>query len=86
MRANELTESQTAAAMARYEQADDILTDYETQHGFKLPQPWRVTIPRLLLQGLGEPELHLIFDTIGEVEFAAGRLAEKPADYSAFDE
>ncbi len=79
-----MTKEQRAKALDRWEQVDRIIADYEGQHEFKLPQPWRDAIPSLLLQGLGEPELHLIFDTIAQVEFAAGRLAERPTDYTAF--
>lgn len=73
MRANEMTPEQREAASDRYEQAEKLISDYETQHGFTLPKPWRDLIPSLLLRGLGDPELHNIFDAIAQVEFEAGR-------------
>jgi hypothetical protein len=76
MRADEMTAEQREAALKRYERAEEIITDYEQQHDFKLPEPWKSLIPRLLLQGLGDPELHLIFDAIAQVEFQAGRISE----------
>ena len=78
MRANEMTPEQRAAALARHERADEIIADYEKQHEYELPAPWRTAVGSLLLQGLGDPELHLIFDTLQQVEYEAGRLAERP--------
>jgi hypothetical protein len=76
MKTSEMTETQRAAALVRHERAEEIIVDYEAQHDFELPEPWREAIPRLLLQGLGDPELHLIFETLMRVEYDAGRLAE----------
>ena len=84
MRSNEMTEEQRTKAQARSDRAGEIIADYEAQHEFKLPQPWLDTVPTLLLHGLGDPELHLIFSTLAQVEFAAGRLEERPVDYAAF--
>jgi hypothetical protein len=84
MRANEMTETQRTAALARYERAEAIIADYESQHRYTLPTPWRETITVLLLNGLGDTELHRIFETILHVEFEAGRLDDRPTDYSVF--
>jgi hypothetical protein len=84
MRSNEMTEEQHTRALLRYEHAEEILADYEAQHRFTLPKPWRDLVPRLLLQGLGDPELHAIFDAAAQVEFESGRLAEQPADDLGF--
>lgn len=78
MRANEMTPEQREKALVRYEQANEIIADYEKQHKYELPAPWKKALGSLLLQGLGDPELHLIFDTLQEVEYNAGRLAERP--------
>lgn len=86
MRADEMTEDQKEKALIRCNRADAIIADYESQYGFELPQPWRDALPRLLLQGLGDPELHLIVCTIARVEFAAGRLEERPVDCSASED
>ena len=76
----------TTYGMSRYERADVIIADYERQHDFKLPLPWRTTVSRLLFHGLSDPDLHLIFDTLKRVEFEVGRLEPKPVDYSTFAE
>ena len=65
--------------VARHERAAEIIVDFERQHAFKLPQPWNSTIGTLLLGGLTDPSLHLIFETLMLVEFEAGRLADRPA-------
>lgn len=72
-------------ALARYKRAETIIQEYETERGFRLPEPWRPAITKLLLNGLSDPELHLIFDTLMRVEYEAGRLPPPPdPDYSAF--
>lgn len=86
MRANEMTDVQRAAALARHGRAEEIMADYERQHDFKLPPPWRDAVSKLLLSGLGDPELHLIFSALMQVEYQAGRLAERPADFSKWAE
>lgn len=86
MRANEMTDVQRAAALERHGRAEEIISDYERQHDFKLPPPWQVAVTKLLLSGLGDPELHLIFDTLMQVEFDAGRLADRPVDFSKWTE
>lgn len=80
MRLNEMTSEQRNVALMRYDQAEVILVDYETQHQFQLPLPWRELIPHLLLGGLGDPELHQIFQAVAQVEHAAGRLPERSVD------
>lgn len=62
-------------SIARSRRAADIIADYEAQHDFKLPEPWKATVEKLLLNGLTDPELHRIFDTLVQVEVEAGRLA-----------
>lgn len=52
MRANEMTTEQRATALNRHEHADEIISDYELQHDFKLPLQWRVAVSKLLLNGL----------------------------------
>lgn len=86
MRANEMNDIQRGAALMRYGRAEEIISDYEHQHDFKLPLPWRVAVSKLLLNGLGDPELHLIFSTLMQVEFDAGRLAARPTDFSEWTE
>lgn len=78
MRIEEMTTEQKERALARHARAADIIADYERQHSFELPQPWREAIESLLLRGLGDPELHLIFETVMRVEYEAGRLAARP--------
>ena len=72
--------------IARNKRAAAIIADYEGQHDFKLPEPWKATVERLLLNGLTNAELHSIFDTLVRVEVEAGRLERKPreVDYAAF--
>lgn len=82
MRAMEMSEAQRAYALARYDRTEEIIADYEQQHRFKLPEPWPAAVSKLLLNGLSDPELHLIFQTIMQVEYQAGRLAERPNDLS----
>lgn len=77
MRGIELTPEQRALALTRYDRVAEIVADYEQQHGFTLPQPWKDALPRLLLGGLGDPELHLIFETLMRVEYEAGRLLQR---------
>lgn len=86
MRAMDMTADQRATALSRHKRADEIMGDYERQYGLTLPVPWRETIPGLLLQGMGDPELHNVFTAIARVEFDAGRLPEMPPDFSSFDE
>lgn len=71
-------------ALARYHKADAIIADFESQHSYTLPIPWRETITVLLLHGLSDPQLHRIFDTILRVEYEAGRIDDRPNDYSVF--
>lgn len=71
--------------LARAENAASIIADYERQHDFQLPMPWKEAIPQLLRRGLADPSLHLIFNTLMRVEYDAGRLAEQPADYTLED-
>lgn len=78
MRTNEMTAEQSAKALVRHERASEIIADFEKQHEYELPAPWKATVGTLLLRGLGDPELHLIFDTLQQVEYEAGRLAERP--------
>jgi len=82
MRANELTDEQKNQAVERAGRASSILADFQQQHGFELPKPWQECVEVLLLGGLGDPELHRIFNTYARVEFEAGRMAEKPIDYA----
>ncbi len=72
--------------IARGNRAAVIIADYESQHGFKLPEPWKATVEKLLLNGLTDAELHQIFDTLVQVEVEAGRLERKTreVDYAAF--
>lgn len=84
MRIEEMTEEQRTKALARSERVGEIVADYEAEYKFTLAAPWPDTVAQLLLRGLGDPELHLIFQTLAQVEFAAGRLAEQPVDYAAF--
>lgn len=86
MRSNEMTEAQRTAGVARYERADELMAAYKAEFGADLPLPWQQVIPGLLLQGLGDPELHHIFDAIAQVEFASGRLVERPVDYGGWTE
>nr|BBJ05172.1 hypothetical protein YBY_30210 [Marinobacter nauticus] len=74
MRANEMTDEQKTAAVERAERYKEILADYQQQYGFELPEPWQICVQRLLLGGLGDPELHLMFETYREVEGKAGRM------------
>lgn len=78
MRMDEMTTEQKARALTRYERAADIIAGYERQHSFELPQPWREAVSSMLMRGLGDPELHLIFETVMRVEYEAGRLAARP--------
>jgi hypothetical protein len=71
-------------SMERYERAEAIIADYERQHEYELPQPWKETVGFLLFRGLTDPELHEIFNTIMRVEHEAGRLPSRKVDYSAF--
>jgi len=84
MRANEMTKVQMDAAANRTQKADAILADYQEQYGFELPVPWQKAIGRLLLGGLSDPELHLIFQTYHQVEGEAGRMNPKPVDMEGF--
>jgi len=86
MQPDELNDVHKSRALNRYEQADAIIADYERQHDFKLPVPWRFAVSKLLLNGLSDPELHLIFDTLMRVEYEAGRLDERAIDYSKLAE
>lgn len=61
MRGIDLTPEQKAVALDRCQRVNEIIADYEEQHGFKLQPPWKEALPRLLLGGLSDPELHLIF-------------------------
>lgn len=70
----ELTSEQREKALARHDRVDEIIEDYEKQHQYRLPQPWKDALPRLLLSGLSDPSLHLIFETLMRVEYEAGRL------------
>ncbi len=76
-----LTEEQ---AFGRYERADAIISDYERQYDYQLPESWKLTITSLLLHGLTDPELHGIFETIVGVEIQAGRLPVREVDYAAW--
>ena len=76
MRIDEMTSEQRTRALVRHERAAEIIADHERQHGRKLPAPWVEAVSTLLLQGLGDPELHLIFETIGRVEHDAGLLGK----------
>lgn len=69
----------------RHERSEEIIADFERQHDFKLPQPWHPTVGTLLLRGLGDPSLNLIFETLMLVEFEAGRLADRPAPIAPLD-
>lgn len=71
---------------ARRDRAAMIIADYEAQHEFKLPEPWKATVEKLLFNGLTDAELHQIFDTLVQVEVEAGRLERKTreVDYAAF--
>ncbi|MDR2156052.1 MAG: hypothetical protein LBE78_13690 [Burkholderiaceae bacterium] len=77
---NRVTKEQ---AMARHEQASKIIADCELQHEFKLPKPWRGTIGTLLLNGLNDPSLQLIFETLAQVELEAGRMAKRSSPTAA---
>jgi hypothetical protein len=70
----------------RHERAAEIIADYESQHSFHLPSPWRPTVSTLLLRGLSDSSLHLIFETLMQVEYEAGRLqAPEPSNPSFED-
>lgn len=84
MRANELTPEQKTKAVERAENAAAILADFQQQHGFELPKPWRECVEALLLGGLGDPELHRIFNAHACTEFEAGRMKERPVDFDAW--
>lgn len=71
-----------SSSISRYERAQEIISDFERQHNFKLPAPWVVAAKKLLLAGIKDHDLHLIFQTMMQVEFEAGRLAERPVDYT----
>ena len=82
MNHQDMTDAQREAGLARHEQAEEIMARYKAEFGADLPLPWQQVIPGLLLQGLGDPELHRIFDAIAQVEFSSGRLKEKPTSTS----
>jgi hypothetical protein len=75
----ELTSEQRELALARHDRVAEIIGDYEAQHQYKLSQPWKDALPRLLLSGLSDPSLHLIFETLMRVEYEAGRLVAPDA-------
>lgn len=81
-----LTAEQQAIALQRAKNVDSILLDYEKQYNFELPRPWKEAIEKLLLGGLTDPELHLVFNTLQRVEHDAGRLAEPAMNYEKFNE
>ena len=82
MSSNELSVDER---VKRHEQAAQIIADYERQHDFKLPLPWHAAVGTMLLRGLSDVSLHLIFETLMQVEFEAGRLAERPAPTAPVD-
>jgi hypothetical protein len=51
-----------------------LLDSIEADREFKIPAPWRSVLLGLLLTEISDPEIHHIFDTIIQVEHAAGRL------------
>ncbi len=69
----------------RHERAAEIIADYERQHDFVLPKAWVDAVGALLLRGLTDPSLHLIFETLMQVEYEAGRLADRPAPPASGD-
>jgi len=73
----DLTSAQKEKALHRCQNADAILKAFQSEHNFELPKPWKDAIEQLLLGGLTDPQLHLIFDTLKRVEFEAGRLSAK---------
>lgn len=81
MRANEMTKVQMDAGVKRTNKADEILADFQQQWGFELPEPWRVCVRKLLLGGLGDPELHEIFTAYAQTEYQEGRMEERTVDY-----
>ena len=81
-----MTDLTSDERVRRSQQADSIIADFEAQHRFTLPEPWRATISVLLLGGLIDPHLHRIFDTLKQVEYEAGRLDEDPSDYKSFND
>ncbi|MFA6700963.1 MAG: hypothetical protein WCS28_12445 [Thiomicrospira sp.] len=81
-----MTDLTSDEIVKRSQEADGIISDFEAQHSFTLPEPWRATIAVLLLGGLIDPHLHRIFETLKQVEYEAGRLAEEPADYKNFND
>lgn len=79
-----MTAEQQELAVTRHRQAAEIITDLERQHGFELPDAWHVCLGTLLLGGIGDPELHQIFDAYARVEHEAGRMEAKPFDPAGF--
>jgi hypothetical protein len=71
--------------IARHERAREIIADYEHQHEFVLPKPWVDAIGTFLLRGLSDQSLHLIFETLMQVEYEAGRLADRHAPPAPID-
>lgn len=80
-----MTDDEINRRLSRLENAENIMDDFEAQHAFPLPAPWREAVPRLLRGGLSDPDLHLIFQTLLRVEFNAGRLAARPLPPAAVD-
>lgn len=76
-----MNEMSVEQKLARHGKADKIIADYQGQYDFTLPVPWVEAITKMLLHGLTDQDLHLIFNTLMKVEHDAGRLPERPFDY-----
>lgn len=77
----------TNERLVRHDRAEVLIAALETEYKFELPLPWREVIPQLLLRGLTDPMLHVIFTTILRVEGEAGRLPGREVqtiDYKTF--
>jgi hypothetical protein len=71
-------------SLARYDRAETILSDYERQYDYALPELWRNVITTFLLKGMTDPELHDLFQAIVGIEMQEGRLPTRKADYAAW--
>lgn len=71
--------------LARHKQADKIIADYQRQHNYVLPQPWVEAVGTLLLRGLTDIDLHLLFETMMRVDFEAGRIPDAPPPKAPID-
>lgn len=82
---NNKTQLTTDECCDRHARAAEIIADYEQQHGYQLPSAWKVTVGTLLLKGLTDPSLHLIFETLMQTEYEAGRLQDPGPCYTSLE-